>query len=194
MSFIEKFNRHAQNAQHHVIRHISNTAKSALEEGDLAPFFLFNSNNWVTTPINGLDTNNNVKLSDIYEKPLLVFFYSGEWKGYATELLNQINKARRETNTNILIVSPDSLTSLQHLEITFGVDIYSYQDKQNQLAEKFGIWSEDEPIWNKISGINRNVPLLSAFVVDQQGQIGFSYIERFEDELGIRDLQTALSA
>ena len=50
-----------------------------------------------------------------------------------------------------------------------------YSDKE--IAEKFGVYSESDPIWNKFSGIDTNVPLLATYVISPTGQIEYDHID-----------------
>ncbi|KAA8478495.1 peroxiredoxin [Arcticibacter tournemirensis] len=162
-----------------------------LSEGDFAPEFTFSSKNWP-----GASVHADVTLKELHQKPLVVAFYSVFWNGTGISLLKQLQAVQTKIGdaANVLIVTSEAprqfIRAIENHDLSFSF----YYDSEKVLAEKFGIFSEDKPTWNLFSGINTNVPLLSAYVISPSGQISFSYIEDFSSPFPEGDLLAAANA
>ncbi|GAB3246179.1 hypothetical protein GCM10027347_00870 [Larkinella harenae] len=113
--------------------------------------------------------------------PLVVAFYSAGWNRYGKNYLPkliQLHTQIQEAGGNLLVLSPDSLDSLQTLADQHDLTFTIAQDVNNQIAEKFGVYSTDDPVWNWIAGITEDVPYPALFVVAPDRQIQFSYIDK----------------
>jgi len=126
--------------------------------------------------------NGSVLFKQLPGKPLILFFYSAAWQERGVQYLKQLNSINCEIaklGTNLLVVSPDEGGQL--LEQTIwdnSLYLNFYADPANEIAQKFGIYSDDDPAWDKYPGIDINVPLLSVYVLNADNQIIFSHIDR----------------
>lgn len=113
--------------------------------------------------------------------PLVIAFYSSGWNAYGKAYLQKLTRLStriRETGGNLLVLSPDSVDSLQTLVEQHDLPFTIAQDVNNQIAGKFGIYSTEDPVWNLIAGITEDVPFPALFVVAPNRQIQFSYIDK----------------
>lgn len=53
-----------------------------------------------------------------------------------------------------------------------------YHDINNGIASKFRVYSENDPTWNRFSGIDVNIPLLAIYVIDTDRHIVYDHINR----------------
>lgn len=194
-SFISKANSYTQPLHASVSLQSENPISDApLKEGDLAPDFTFSANNWLGL-IPNVTSVRDIKLRDLHQKPLVVVFYSVYWNGYGINFLKRIEKLQQsiEETANILIVTPEPPRKLLKAFNGYDFTFNFYHDPDQLLAEKFGVFSEEKPTWNLFSGIDTNIPLLSAYVINSAGQISFSHIEDFSGSLPEGDLLTAVN-
>jgi len=149
--------------------------------GDLLPDFSFQKENanWKQF-LNGAEIQEPVLFNQLFNKPLVVGFYSHYWQQHGLDLLQQLNNIQHDIKVNggnLLIISSEKDRALEktvwdnHLSLSF------YFDKSKEIAEKFRIYSEEDPIWNRFSGIDTNVPLLATYVISPAGQIEFDHID-----------------
>lgn len=113
--------------------------------------------------------------------PLVVAFFSAGWNGYGKAYLQKLTRLYtriRETGGNLLVVSPDSLDSLQTLVDQQDLPFTIAQDVDNQIAAKFGVYSTEDPVWNLIAGITEDVPYPALFAVSSDRKIQFSYVDK----------------
>jgi peroxiredoxin len=130
------------------------------------------------------DHRNTIQLRDILAKPLVIAFYSQQWKSYGLDLLKNLNNLQRDVTINggnLLIVTPEKETT-EKTAWDNNLTLNFYFDKSNTIAEKFRIYSDKDPLWNRFSGIDANVPLLATYVISPSRQIVYNHIEQDFDE------------
>lgn len=138
-------------------------------------------------------------LKQYHGKPMVVCFYSSAWQRHGVDYLRQLNAINREIaglGANLLMVSPDEGGQL--LEQTIwdnSLYLNFYHDPENNIAQKFGIYSDEDPAWNKYPGIDVNVPLLAVYILNPYNQIIFDYVDRdLEEPVPSLGILEALSA
>ena len=78
---------------------------------------------------------------------------------------------------NLLIISSEKERSLEKILWDNNLSLSFYFDEDKEIAKKFRIYSESDPIWNKFSGIDTNVPLLATYVISPAGQVEYDHID-----------------
>jgi peroxiredoxin len=113
-------------------------------------------------------------------KPLVISFLSGGWNNYGLKHLKLLNQAYSEIialGGNLLVIVhasyPDLREMVQFFEIPFNV----IADSNNEISEKFGLFSKDVPVWDKVSGISEEVPIPATYVLNQYGQVIYHTID-----------------
>ena len=125
--------------------------------------------------------NSSVLLKQFTGKPLVVCFYSSAWQRRGVDYLRQLNAVNRDITrlgANLLVVSPDEGGQLLE-QIIWDNSLYLnfYHDPENIIARKFGIYSDEDPAWNKYPGVDVNVPLLAIYMLNPDNQIIFDHID-----------------
>jgi peroxiredoxin len=131
---------------------------------------------------NGAPTHGPVSLKHLYGKPLAIAFYSKYWQGRGIEQLKQLNAIQTEIKIhggNLLILT-DEAGDEQLAKITWehNLSLNFYHDINNEIAEKFRVYSENDPTWNRFSGIDVNIPLLAVYVIDTDRHIVYDHVDR----------------
>jgi peroxiredoxin len=132
---------------------------------------------------NGAPTQGPISLKHLYGKPLAIAFYSKHWGEYGVDQLKQLNNIQSEIKANggnLLIITADGEDDEQLARITWehSLSLNFYQDINNEIAKKFRVYSENDPTWNRFSGIDVNIPLLAVYVIDTERQIAYDHINR----------------
>jgi peroxiredoxin len=132
---------------------------------------------------NGAPTHGPISLKHFYGKPLAIAFYSKHWGEYGIEQLKQLNAIQAEIKANggnLLVITADGEDDEQLARITWehSLSLNFYYDVDNEIAQKFRVYSENDPTWNTFSGIDVNIPLLAVYVIDTDRQIAFDHINR----------------
>ena len=152
-----------------------------LKAGDRLPDYALDKENskWQQF-FNGAEVHGPVLLRQLLNKPLVISFYSSHWQRHGLDLLTHLNAIQHEikaNNGNLLIISSEKDRTLEKIIWQNGLSLSFYFDIKNEIAEKFGIYSDNDPIWNKFSGIDANVPLLATYVVSPSGQVEYAHID-----------------
>ncbi|HTD39770.1 MAG TPA: redoxin domain-containing protein [Mucilaginibacter sp.] len=152
-----------------------------VRSGDILPDFSLEkeTGRWQQF-FNGTEVHRPVLFHQLLNKPLVICFYSYHWQQYGIDLLRQLNSIQNDITANgasLLIISSEKNKKLEKLVWDNNLSLNFYFDEEKQIAEKFGIYSEQDPIWNKFSGIDTNVSLLATYVVSATGQIEYDHID-----------------
>ena len=149
--------------------------------GEVLPDFSLQKENTLWQQFfNGAEIHGPALLNRLVNKPLVIGFFSLQWHQYGIDLLKQLNTVQNDIAAqggSLLIISSEKGRKLEKLVWDHNLSLSFYFDKENHIAEKFRIYSEDDPIWNKFSGIDTNVPLLATYVISPAGQIEFEHID-----------------
>jgi peroxiredoxin len=116
----------------------------------------------------------------LLNKPLVIAFYSSHWQAYGLDILKQLNAIQHEIkgyDANLLIIGTEKERKLEKLAWDNGLSLSFYFDTQKEVAERFGVYSENDPVWNRISGIDTNAPLLATYVISTSGKIVYDHID-----------------
>jgi peroxiredoxin len=112
-------------------------------------------------------------------KILVVYFYSKQWGNVSLEHLKQLNAIRNEVkyhDGNLIVIDSDGpASSLQQLLWNNNLSLPVYADYGHQIATQFGVYAENSPTWNRYAGIDENVPLPAAFVLNHFLKVVFDH-------------------
>ncbi|MFI5162564.1 MAG: redoxin domain-containing protein [Sphingobacteriales bacterium] len=156
-------------------------APKPFRAGDIIPDFIFEKDNFRWQQFhNGVGTNSAVPLRQLLNKTLVLAFYSASWQAHGLDMLKQLNAIQpmiKANDANLLIISSAKNRQFEKLAWDNNLSLSFYFDAENDIAERFGIYSENDPMWNRFSGIDTNVPLLATYVIAPHGRILYDHIE-----------------
>jgi peroxiredoxin len=170
---------------------------SPVKAGNYIPDFALNTGyeQWQQF-YNGAETHGPVIVRHLLNKPLVISFYSHHWKNAGLEQLKQLNAIQYEIKANggnLLIINAERVDELQKIAWEQSLSLNFYYDKDNEIAKKFRIYSDENPTWNSISGIDTNVPLMATYVIEPSRQIIYNYIDNaITGELPVRNILAAV--
>jgi peroxiredoxin len=128
---------------------------------------------------------------------LVIAFYSNYWQAHGLSLLKQLNSIQHEIkahDANLLIISAEKERKLEKIAWDNNLSLSFYFDIDKEIAEKFGVYSENDPVWNRFSGIDINVPLLATYVISPFGKIAYDHIDwDFSSEVPSKEIIAAVS-
>jgi peroxiredoxin len=170
-----------------------------LKAGNAVPNFPLEKENsrWQQF-FNGVETHGPALLRELLNKTLVLAFYSNHWQAHGLDMLLHLNAIQhqiRANNANLLIVVSEDDRKLEKTSWDNSLSLNFYIDTNNKIAEKFGIYSENDPIWNRFSGIDANVPLLANYVITPYGKILHDYIDwDFSKEFPSKEIMSAVNS
>ena len=152
-----------------------------VQSGNFVPDFkLYNDYSRWQQFFNGSETHGPVSLRHLLNKPLVIAFYSHHWREQGLTLLKQLNNIHNEIKAsggNLLIVSDERTDELEKQAWEHSFTLNFYYDEDKEIARIFRVFSDDDPVWNRFSGIDVNVPLLATYVIDPSKQVIYNHID-----------------
>lgn len=128
---------------------------------------------------NGTETQSPLLLRQLLNKPLVISFYSPQWQEHGLHQLKKLNAIQSEIKANggnLLIVTSERRQELEKLVWENNLSLNFYFDRTHEIARGLRIYAESDPVWNRFSGIDTNVPLLATYVIDAEKQVVFDHI------------------
>jgi peroxiredoxin len=150
-----------------------------LKKGDSIPELAFSNdfNAWQQF-LNGAESNNYLSIKQLLSKPLVIGFYSHEWKEQGLEFIKQlsdINSGIRANGGNLVVITDSRTPELEKAAWNNNLTLNFYFDAGYKLAEQLGVYHKNSPVWERFSGIDAHVPLLAGFVLTPYRNITFDY-------------------
>ncbi|MGI4750769.1 MAG: redoxin domain-containing protein [Janthinobacterium lividum] len=151
-----------------------------LQAGQLTPDLkLINKNGtWLNTRIKNYE--GTVFTQQLLTKPLVINFYAEAWNRKGTFVLKKLNAIQHKINAaggNLLIITSEGPFAQAELNSKHGFNLNFYHDVNHEIARKFKVYSDEDPIWNKFSGIDVNVPLLATYILSPGRQIIYDHVD-----------------
>jgi peroxiredoxin Q/BCP len=129
-----------------------------VSEGEQAPDFTLES-----------DTGEEVSLSDLRGKPVVLYFYPKDDTEGCTAQACGIRDAYGEferAGAVVLGVSPDSVKKHVKFKQKYELPFTLLADPEHELAERYGVWGEKKYMGRSYMGINR-----TTFVIAPDGAV-----------------------
>ena len=120
----------------------------------------------------------------IRDQPLVISFYCPCWGRYAKPYLEQLvalSKQLKDVGAELLVFSNDPRKSL--LRQFPSLDFRVAHDADFSPARQFGIYSEEDPIWDRISGISDDVFTPALYVIGPDRTIIHHFLDENFDQL-----------
>ncbi|HEY0608494.1 MAG TPA: redoxin domain-containing protein [Chitinophaga sp.] len=142
------------------------------------------------------DAGEQTDIRTLVSRPLVVAFISLHWNGYAEKLLQDLHSLYADIRImggELLVISDEDSSGFASLTQKQAVPFSTVWDRQHKIATQFGIYSSSDPIWDRISGVNADVPVPAVYVLDPSGKIVFGQVDHyFENRIPARDLLSAV--
>ncbi len=111
------------------------------------------------------------------KKPLVLYFYSGQWGETGIAHLKQLNDLQQQVQYHYgnLLVITDNAADIKQALWDHSLSLQFYADSKYELAQLLGIYADNSPAWNRYAGVDQNVPLPSVYVLDSLRQVAFAH-------------------
>ncbi len=123
-------------------------------------------------------------IDDLLEnQPLVIAFYSPKWGRYARpylEALVQLSFGLKAIDARLLVIARESPKMITR-QIGEAACMIA-QDPRFAVARRFGLYSEDDPVWDRISGISDEVFIPAVYIINQQRTITWHSVDAWFDK------------
>lgn len=169
---------------------------SPLHAGDTLPAFHINKKNIIATSDILKSVQGPQPVTQLIDRPLVLAFHSIHWNGYGNRLLEELKDVYADIRVmggQLLLVTTDEKEHFDQATSGLQLPFASIWDQHNQIATKAGIYSSTDPIWDRISGVNEDVPVPAIYVLTPSLKIAYSSVDLWlEKSLEKRDLLSAV--
>ncbi|MGF7214796.1 peroxiredoxin [Spirosoma lacussanchae] len=167
-----------------------------LQTGDTVPFFSVGGalQGWqaVTSDRSAAGQTTSV-LELVEQRPLVISFYCPCWGAYARPYLDALVALAgelRAAGADLVVFSNESSPSLAR---QIGpIDFTVVYDADFSVARTFGVYSEENPIWDRVSGISEEVFTPALYVVGADRRVSYHFLD--EDFNGPFDRKAVIDA
>jgi peroxiredoxin len=151
-----------------------------LQAGQLFPELkLINKNGtWLDAKIKNYE--GHVFTQQLFKKPLVISFYAEPWNRKGIYILKKLNAIQNEITAaggNLLIITAEGPFKQTEINWKHNFNLNFYHDVNHDIARQFKIYDDNDPIWNKFSGIDVNMPLLATYILAPNGQIVYDHVD-----------------
>ncbi|WP_051210897.1 peroxiredoxin family protein [Runella zeae] len=132
----------------------------------------------------------------VKEGPLVISTYSPSWNNYGEKHLLRLKKAYptiQNLGGNLLVLTTEYFKNIVYTVQKYDLDFNLLQDINLQISAALGVYSEFEPVWDRIAGISEEVPFPATFVVNAEGRVVYDYIDKdFEFVVSDKEIEKAV--
>lgn len=168
-----------------------------LAVGEQASFFsLVEQEGYWLTSANPINVSNQVlTLFHLLRKgPVVIGFYCPCWGRYASPFLDRLIHLAQsipKAGAQLIVFTNEHPRYLPRHAKQAGITFVF--DEQKDIARRFGVYSETDPIWDRVSGISEEVYIPALYVVGKSGQLSYRFLdEQFEGFVNPVPLYNAL--
>jgi peroxiredoxin len=149
--------------------------------GDLAPFFSLSGapTNWRASVFAQKSPEAATSILDLVNvRPLVVSFYCPCWGRYARPYLESLVRLNQEllaVDAELVVFSNESPSILARQ--VGGLDFRVAYDAESTVARRFGVFSEDYPLWERVSGISEEAFTPALYIIGQDRRIAYHFLD-----------------
>ncbi|PUZ27252.1 Peroxiredoxin [Chitinophaga costaii] len=150
----------------------------------------------LVTPASFWPHDISMPLSLLLDRPLVVAFFSVHWNQYGLDLLQHLQELHNDIKVmggRLLLIAAEGEQVLRPLVEKYQLTFPILHDRNHGIASLAGIYEKTDPIWDRVSGINADVPIPATYVISPAQQISFAAVDPyFQQKPDTRDLLSAV--
>lgn len=157
-----------------------------LVTGDLAPFFSLAGapSDWRASVFGHKNQEHTTSVLDLVSaRPLVISFYCPCWGRYARPYLDSLVRLHQHllvADAELVVFSNESPKVLARQ--MNGLDFRVAYDAESAVAQRFGVYSEDDPVWERVSGISDEAFTPALYVIGPDRRIAYHFLDENFDQ------------
>ncbi len=181
--FVNTLTKNSSASNHNLV--ITNAAHrynyQPLVSGDIAPSFILSAQHGLINSFNGNISVREtiISLQDFidYQQPLVILFLGvASRASLNVKRLETLQHSIQRQGGKLLILTPVEPKYIRRQLTNSSLTIF--HDKDNEIAEAFGLFNEQNPLWQWVSGIDEEEETLPAFyVIAPDRSISYQFID-----------------
>ncbi|PUZ22663.1 hypothetical protein DCC81_19715 [Chitinophaga parva] len=138
----------------------------------------------------------SLPLSLLTDRPLVVAFFSVHWNRYGIDLLQQLQSLHQDVKVmggRLLVIAAEGEQALRPLVEKYQLTFPILHDRNNAIAALAGLYEKQDPIWDRVSGVDADVPIPATYVINPAQQVSFAAVDPYlQHKLDQRALLSAV--
>ncbi len=153
-----------------------------LSAGNMAPSFTINTEHGLLSSCVGTSVTKEtiISLQDFidYGQPLVILFFGvASRASLHIKKLEILHRNIYRQGGKLLVLTPIEPKHIKR-ELRDSHSLSIFHDKDNSIAEAFGLYDEENPLWQWVSGIEKEEETLPAFyVIAPDGLVAYQYVD-----------------
>lgn len=196
-----RINRYADFFPEYELEYINSAPKDRtpikpLQAGETLPSFHINKKNIIAASDSLKSVNGSLSITLLLDRPLVLAFHSVYWNDYGVKRLKDLKEVYgdiRAMGGQLLVVTTEEKKDFDAVTGELQLPFASIWDQHNHIARKAGIYSPSDPIWDRLAGIEEDVPVPGIFVLTPSLKITYSAVDKWlSNEFSKKDLLAAV--
>jgi peroxiredoxin len=167
-----------------------------LQAGQTLPSFHIHKKNIIAASDTLKSVNGSLPVTQVLDRPLVLAFHSIHWNDYGNKRLQELKDIYADIRVmggQLLVVTTEEKKYFDAATADLQLPFATIWDQHNHIARKAGIYAASDPIWNRISGINEDVPTPAIYVLTPSLKIIYGTVDKWlENPLSERELLSAV--
>jgi peroxiredoxin len=113
-------------------------------------------------------------------KPLVISFLSNGWNEYGSNHLEKLQQVYQEIlaiGGNLLVIINAKAEEVRDFQRHFNIGFNLLADPEQKIAKSLGLFQEEYPVWDYVSGISEDVPVPATIVINTQEKVVYSSVD-----------------
>lgn len=156
-----------------------------LQAGEHLPSFHIHKKNIIGTSDTLKTLNGSLPVTQVIDRPLVLAFHSIHWNDYGNrllELLQEVYADIRISGGQLVVATTDDKKTFEDATAQYQLPFATIFDQYNAIAKKAGIYSSTDPIWDRVAGIEADVPVPGIFVLTPSLKIVYASVDNWFDK------------
>jgi peroxiredoxin len=167
-----------------------------LQAGQTLSSFHIHKKNIIAASDTLKSVNGSLPVTQVLDRPLVLAFHSIHWNDYGNKRLQELKDIYADIRVmggQLLVVTTEEKKYFDAATADLQLPFATIWDQHNHIARKAGIYAASDPIWNRISGINEDVPTPAIYVLTPSLKIIYGTVDKWlENPLSERELLSAV--
>ncbi|TDB68238.1 redoxin domain-containing protein [Arundinibacter roseus] len=140
-----------------------------------------------------------IQSSELLKRPLVLAFFCEGWgETYTAKMIekfSEMNASVEKTGAEFLVLTQQNPSALAKWTSKLNIQFTMAYDENNRIARLFGAYDAQNPVWDRVPGINGDVTTPAVFIINSQETFSFAALDRdFEFSWDDAAFQEALYA
>lgn len=156
-----------------------------LQAGETLPSFHIHKKNIIATSDTLKTLNGSLPVTQVIDRPLVLAFHSIHWNNYGNTLLEKLQEVYADIRVlggQLVVATTDDKQTFENATAQYQLPFATIFDQYNGIAKKAGLYATTDPIWDRVAGIEADVPVPGIYVLTPSLKIVYASVDKWFDQ------------